>query len=211
MTTSTQDQGSPYCVAIVAMGPSHKEFLSDALKASSRWQVADEIWAINAMAGVIQHDRAIIMDDLPYFAKAARSENASLVGYADWLKQASGPPIFAQSTYEEFPRAVEYPLKDVVRACGGYAYFNSTVAYAVGLAILEGVKHLKLYGCDFTQALSGGDGQGGRACVEFWLAYASFAKGMKVSIANTSSLCDQNSQRQLYGYVSDQQIKKLLA
>jgi len=72
MSTSTGDFEAPYCVAIVAMGPSHAEYVSNCLSGSSRFAVADETWAINAMGNVIEHDRLICMDALPYFAKAAR-------------------------------------------------------------------------------------------------------------------------------------------
>jgi hypothetical protein len=195
-TTSTGDNGVPYTVAIVAMGPSRADYMREAVNGASARSVADEIWAINAMAGIIQHDKAIIMDDLRYFAKAGRDQNEHLRGYADWLAKHPGP-IFAQKTYSEFPGAVAYPIREVCSKLG-YAYFNSTVAYAVALAIHEGVKHLKLYGCDFTGAPNA-DGQSGRACVEFWLGRATL-QGMRVTVAPSSTLCDQQSGRVLYGY-----------
>ena len=195
-TTSTGDNGAPYTVAIVAMGPSRADYMNEAVNGASSDSVADEVWAINAMAGIIQHDRAIIMDDLNYFSKAGREMNPHLRGYASWLPKHPGP-IFAQREYDEFPGAVEYPIKEVCLKLG-YAYFNSTVAYAVGLAIYEGVKHLKLYGCDFTGAANA-DGQSGRACVEFWLGRATL-QGMRVTIAPSSTLCDQKTGRPLYGY-----------
>lgn len=199
MSTSTGDHEKPYCVAIVAMGPSHAEYVAECLNKSSRFAVADETWAINAMGGVINHDRLICMDALPYFAKAARSQNPALAGYGDWLHRHTGP-IYTQREYEGFPGSVEYPLREVIEACNGYAYFNSTVAYAVGLAILMQVDHLKLYGVDFTGAADA-DGQKGRACVEYWLSFA-ITRGMKITIASTSTLCDQKTGRQLYGYSS---------
>lgn len=204
MTTSTGDNGAPYTVAIVAMGPSYKDYLSECLAHSSRWMVADETWAINAMGGVIQHDRLICMDALPYFSKV-RGSNPSLVGYGDWLSKHPGP-IYSQKRYDDFPGSVEYPLSEVLNACGGYAYFNNTVAYAVGLAIAMQVRHLKLYGCDFT-AGQHADGQTGRACVEYWLAVC-IQRGMKVTIASSSTLCDQKSGRVLYGYSTPPLIQK---
>lgn len=196
MSTSTGDGGNPYTVAIVAMGPSRNDYIADCASKSSRHAVADETWAINAMGGVIQHDRLFCMDALPYFAKAARSANLALDGYRDWLAKHPGP-IYTQRKYEGFQGSVEYPLEQVLNACG-YAYFNNTVAYAVGLALLMQVKHLKLYGCDFT-AGQHADGQTGRACVEYWLAVC-VQRGMRVEIAPTSTLCDQKSGRVLYGY-----------
>lgn len=195
-TTSTGDGGNPYTVAIVAMGPSRTDYLAECVNKSSRFAVADETWAINAMGGVIQHDRLICMDALPYFAKV-REENPALVGYGDWLAKHPGP-VYSQRKYDGFPGSVEYPLADVLNACNGYAYFNNTVAYAVGLALALKVRHLKLYGCDFT-AGQHADGQTGRACVEYWLAVC-IQRGMRVTIAPSSTLCDQKSGRVLYGY-----------
>lgn len=197
MTTSTGDGHAPYTVALVAMGPTHQQYMNDCIANSGRRMVADETWAINAMAGIIEHDRAIIMDDLPYFAKAARTENPPLQGYATWLKEHKGP-IYTQKIYEEFPGSVLYPLEDVLNTVK-YAYSNTTVSYAVLLAIHMKVKHLKIYGCDFTSPDNRGFSEAGRACVEFWLSDARW-RGMKVSIASGSSLCDQSINRRLYGY-----------
>lgn len=203
MTTSTGDNGVPYTVAIVAMGPSRNDYLQECVAKSSRFAVADETWAINAMGGVIQHDRLICMDALPYFAKV-RGENPALAGYGDWLAKHPGP-IYSQRKYEGFPGSVEYPLEAVLNSLGGFVYLNNTVAYAVALAIHEKVKHLKIYGCDFT-AGQHADGQTGRACVEYWLAIAC-ARGMRVTIAPSSTLCDQKSGRQLYGYSKPPKIE----
>jgi hypothetical protein len=202
MLTSTHDHEAPYTVAIVAMGPSHAEYLSDCLRQSSRFRVADETWAINAMAGCIQHDRAIIMDGLEYFAKVARGHE-SHEGYGDWLRRHPGP-IYTQRHYEGFPGSVAYPLEDVLNTVK-YPYFNNTCAYAIALAIhvlapVRAVKPcLKIYGMDFTAAGNRGFQEAGRACVEFWLRDAT-SRGIQVEIARTSTLMDQSLGRPLYGY-----------
>lgn len=204
MTTSTNDREMPYTVAIVAMGPSRIDYLNECIANSSRFRVADETWAINAMGGVIQHDRLIMMDALPYFAKTSREYNANLQGINDWLTKHPGP-IYTQKVYKDFPGSIEYPLENVLNSCG-YAYFNNTVAYAVGLALHFGVKHLKLYGCDFA-AGQHADGQTGRACVEYWLSVC-IQRGMRITIAPSSTLCDQKSGRVLYGYSNPPIIKR---
>lgn len=193
-TTSTGAGISPYTVAIVAMGPSHKDYISECIGYSGRRGVADETWAINAMANIIDHDRVVMMDDLDYFAMSGR-EHPHLAGYT-WLKDHPGP-IYTSRVSGNFKGAVNYPLREVTEKLG-YSYFNNTCAYAVALAMLMEVKHMKLYGFDFTNS----DGrmiEGGRACVEFWLARAT-ASGIKVTIASTSTLCDQHTDRRLYGY-----------
>lgn len=203
MSQSTNDAEAPYTVALVAMGPSRADYLNECVNASSRFRVADETWAINAMAGIIQHDRAIIMDALPSFAKRAR-EAKHLEGYADWLSKHPGP-IYTQRRYADFPGSVEYPLQDVINDLG-FAYFNNTTAYAIALAIHMKVKHLKVYGLDFTSADNRAFAEAGRACAEHWLRDAAW-RGMKITIAPSSSLMDQ-ANRQLYGYSFQPEITK---
>lgn len=204
MTTSTGDRETPYTVAIVAMGPSRNDYLSECVGAQSRFGVADETWAINAMAGVIEHDRAIIMDALPYFAKAAR-EHAVHRGYQDWLHKHLGP-IYTQRHYEGFPGSVPFPLEAVLNTVG-YPYFNNTCAYAIALAIHLQVRHLKLYGIDFTYNGNRGFAEAGRACVESWVRDCAW-RNIKVTIAPSSTLMDQSTQRPLYGYSVPPQIER---
>ena len=197
-TTSTGDNEAPYTVAIVAMGPSHADYLKECSQNSgSRFAVADETWAVNAMGGIIQHDRLFVMDALPYFAKVSREENPNLRGYKDWLPTHKGP-IYTQRRYEGFPGSVEYPLEDVLNSCG-YAYANTTTAYALMYAIHLKVKHIKLYGMDFTYDKNRGFAEAGRACLEHWVRDACW-RGIKVTIAPSSTLLDQSLGRPLYGY-----------
>lgn len=196
MITSTGDNEAPYTVALVAMGPSKSDYITECCNVSSRFEVADETWAINGMAGCIQHDRAIIMDALPYFEKVGK-EHKHLRGYGAWLRKHPGP-IYTQRKYKGFPGSVEYPLEEVVNKLG-YYYFNNTCAYAVALAIAIGVRHIKLYGMDFTYSDNRGFAEAGRACVEYWL-HTAISRGIKVTIANSSTLMDQCLNRPLYGY-----------
>ena len=50
-------------IAIVAMGKSHAQFVL----AKTHSQPIDEVWAINAMAGVVYHDRVFMMDPASRF------------------------------------------------------------------------------------------------------------------------------------------------
>lgn len=196
MNTSTNDNHAPYVVAIVCMGPSHRDYVDECLAKSSRWKVADETWCVNAACGVFGHDKAFIMDDLRYFQKQARTAH-HLAGYQDWLSKNKAP-IYTSKAYPEFPSSVDFPIHEVVRSLG-YAYLTTTVAYAVAYAIYIGVREMRLYGMDFTDKENKAFAESGRACVEFWLGRATLM-GIKVVIAKNSSLCDQFTGRQLYGY-----------
>lgn len=205
MTTSTNDRGVPYTVAIVAMGPSRSDYIAECITKSSRFQVADETWAINAMGSIIQHDRLFVMDDLPYFHKVSKQENPALIGYNDWLHKHPGP-IYAQRKYDDFPGAVEYPLEDVLNVIQ-YPYINNTTAYALCYAIYLGVKHIKLYGMDFTYANNRGFAEAGRACIEHWIRDACW-RGIKVTIAPSSTLMDTHN-RVFYGYSNPPKVEKI--
>lgn len=205
MTTSTNDNGVPYTVAIVAMGPSRSDYIAECITKSSRFQVADETWAINAMGSIIQHDRLFVMDDLPYFHKVSKKENPALIGYNDWLHKHPGP-IYAQKEYKDFPGAVAYPLQEVLDVIQ-YPYINNTTAYALCYAIYLGVKHIKLYGMDFTYDNNRGFAEAGRACIEHWIRDACW-RGIKVTIAPSSTLMDTNN-RVFYGYSKQPQVDKV--
>lgn len=192
--TSTNDGNLPRTVAIVAMGPSHKDYMADCLAKSGRFQVADETWAINAMGGIIEHDRLFLMDNPAYFARAAR-DAPHLEGYKDWLHKHPGP-IYTNRLDPAFPGSVLYPLEEVLN-CVGFAYFNGTVAYALAYAIHLKIPCIKLYGMDYTQG--GAVAESGRACVEYWIAVAC-ARGIKVVLSPSTTLCDHNKNRPLYGY-----------
>jgi hypothetical protein len=179
--------------------------MAESIRQSGRFRVADETWAINAMGGIIQHDRLFIMDDLPYFAKIAKEQNQALSGYGDWLNKHPGP-IYAQKAYKDFPGAVPYPLEDVLNSIG-YAYLNNTTAYALAYAIHLGVRHVKLYGMDFTYAKNKGFAEAGRACIEHWVRDACW-RNIKVTIAPSSTLMDHCTGRVLYGYSNPPDVSK---
>ena len=196
----------PQSVAIVAMGRSFKTYVQHVCNLGRRGRAADEVWAINAMGGVIQHDRLFVMDDIcEVLAPLARKEPTSMpAGLIEMLRNHPGP-VYTSKVYDEFPCMTEYPLEDVINAVGN-AYFNTSVAYAVGLAIQLKVKEIGMYGCDFTYP----DlhvAESGRACVEFLLGIAGKG-GAKIVIAGDSTLLDANmtAAQKLYGYRDTMEI-----
>ena len=181
-------------VAIVGLGNSFSEYIL----AKIRSEKFDEVWAINAMSGVIYHDKCFMMDPASRFLDTPNAGQQTNI-MADRLQQKLDIPIFSCALDERCPDVVEFPLKEVLQKTG-YAYLNNTVAYALAYAIAEKVKDLHLYGIDFTHKAVN-FAEAGRACCEFWLAIA-ISKGVKVHIANSSSLLDMNvaDDQKLYGY-----------
>jgi hypothetical protein len=177
-------------VAIVALGNSFHEYIL----AKIRSEKFDEVWAINSMSSVIYHDKCFMMDPPSRFLdtpNAGKQTNSM----ADRLKAKLGIPIFSCCLDERCPDVVEYPLQEVLQKTK-YAYLNNTVAYAVAQEVTD----LHIYGVDFTHK-DVAFAEAGRACCEFWLAIA-VSKGIKIHIANSSSLLDMNipDDQKLYGY-----------
>lgn len=175
------------------MGRSHLNYTMAAC-ALGRHQVAEETWVINAMGGIIAHDRVFLMDDVE--ALPVLKER-----FDYWLKDHPGPVY--TSNPAPYACMEAYPLEDVMNAVG-CDYFNTTLAYAMGLAIAMEIKSIKLFGCDFNYP----DAQlveAGRGCMEFLIGIA-IERGIKVVIANSSTLMDSNKPNRLYGYANPPKI-----
>jgi hypothetical protein len=181
-------------IAIVAMGKSHAQFVL----AKTHSQPIDEVWAINAMAGVVYHDRVFMMDPASRFLD---SEDAGTqTGIMRSVLKSHTGPIYTCELDSRCPGLVEFPLDEVMNACGT-GYFNNTVAYAIGYGIAAKVAEMHLYGIDFSYKKVVHFAEAGRACCEFLLSKA-MERGIKIGIAHESSLLDSNEpvQSKLYGY-----------
>lgn len=181
-------------VAIVAMGLSHKDFIL----AKTHSEEIDEVWAVNAMGGVIFHDRMFMMDPASRFLDSEDAGTQTGI-MREVLKQHRGP-IY---TCELDPRCqglVEFPLDEVVNSVGTW-YINNTVAFAIAFAIAAKVQKLLVFGVDFSYKKNVHFAEMGRACCEFLLSKA-IERGIQVGIAPSSALLDNNvaPQEKLYGY-----------
>lgn len=189
----------PDRVAILGLGPSLETFVDVAKRMGGRRGLVDEVWGINALGDVIQCDRVFHMDDvrIQEIRAAARPES-NIAEMLKWLRRHPGP-VYTSREHPDYPGLVEFPIEDVVNSVG-VAYFNSTAAYAVAFAVHLGVKHISLFGCDFTYPNSH-DAEKGRACVEFYLGMAK-ARGITIGLPNNTSLMDgiATKQDRLYGY-----------
>ena len=189
-------------VAIVAMGKSHLEFTL----AKTHSQPIDEIWAINAMGGVIFHDRMFMLDPASRFLDG--EEAGSQTGLMREVLKRHPGPVYTCELDKRCPGLVEFPLEDVVNAVGTW-YINNTVAFAIAFAIAAKVKRMMVYGVDFSYKGNVHFAEAGRACCEFLLAKA-IERGIEVGIAGSSGLMDTNvpPNEKLYGYhrLADQPV-----
>lgn len=189
----------PQHVVLLGLGPSVEQYLQMTKRLGSRAAFADEVWGINALGDIIQCDRVFHMDDVRIQEiRAEASPKSNIAAMLVWLRSHPGP-VYTSRAHEGYPGLVEYPLEAVINETG-FAYFNSTAAYAVAYAIYLGVEKITIFGFDFTYP-NAHDAEKGRACVEFWLGIAA-ARGIKLSICKYSTLMDACSpfEQRLYGY-----------
>jgi SAM-dependent methyltransferase len=189
----------PGHVAIVAMGPSGREFAEIAKRAGGRRAFCDEVWGINAMGDVLACDRVFHMDDVRVQEiRAAARPDSNIAQMLKWMKSHPGP-IVTSRAHPDYPGLVEFPLEDVINDFPE-GYFNSTAAYAVAYAVHLGVTKITCFGMDFTYP-DAHTAEKGRACVEFWLGIAA-ARGIKLSVPKCTSLLDAfaSAGERFYGY-----------
>lgn len=147
----------------------------------------DEVWGINHIGKVLKVDKIFLMDDLR--VEAAR--------YANMLDRID-VPIFTSKAYPEYPTSVEFPINEAVAEIGGMVYFTNTIAYTLAYALMNGVKRIGMYGCDFMYDNSWRSEQA-RANVEFILGIA-HERGVKIEICEGSTTMDNHKPGKLYGY-----------
>ena len=182
-------------IAIIAMGNSQLDYH----KMITHSKKFDEVWANNAMIGVLKRtDRAFVMDPVGRFfdtddagnMTAMMKETLPIVDY----------PIYTCELDKRVPALEEYPLESVATDlhCG---YFNNTISYAIAFALWNKVSGVSMFGADFTYKGNLHFAEQGRGCCEFWLAKCIDA-GIIVQVALTSGLLDADVpvQEKLYGY-----------
>ena len=182
-------------IAIIAMGNSQLDYH----KMVTHSKKFDEVWAINAMIGVLKKvDRAFIMDPVSRFFDTEDAGNMTVM-MQETLPTADYP-IYTCELDKRVPALVEYPIEEVVinLDCG---YFNNTISYAIAFALWNKVGGVNMFGADFTYKGNVYFAEQGRGCCEFWLAKCIDA-GIIVQTALTSGLLDANIpiQEKMYGY-----------
>ena len=181
-------------VAIVGMGKSWFDYNL----AKSHGSHFDEVWAINAVASVIYHDRVFMMDPASRFLDTddAGGQTNSM---SKLLTEHEGP-IYTCELDDRCPGLVDYPIKEIVEQTNCY-YLNNTVAYAIAFACWNEVANLKLFGIDFSYKGNLHFAEAGRACCEFWLSKC-ISEGMQIEVAHSSGLLDTDvpAEQKLYGY-----------
>ena len=123
-------------VALVAMGQSQIDYHLSQVHSVS----FDEVWAVNAMIGVLPKiDRAFILDPMSRFFDT--EDAGSMTSMMRKHLPEVDYPIYTCELDNRVPYAEEFPLAFLV-ADLGCAYFNNTVAYAIAFALWNKINSL---------------------------------------------------------------------
>lgn len=203
---------SPKRVALVAAGPSKREWLDLMCAATLDGEPIDEVWGINTVCRALVVDMTIAMDD-PLKFKGHNPSRYAIYQHADH-------PVLTTVHRPECPPTVAFPLSEVLALPNVRGdYLNHSVAYAIAYAILIGVKELLVFGADYIAMTNpyatGSHTQTGAArylaCTAYWLGQAE-ARGMDVVICPASPLLDADvhPSQQFYGYLTKPVIRRTL-
>lgn len=182
-------------VNIVAMGSSRNDFIATQLAENRPPLLVDaETWTINYMAAAIYCDRIIHVDPIHAY------EGHPVV--REFLQRAlkNNIPFYTSWPHPKYPNHVVYPFDRVLQTLG-VAYLNTSVAYAIALAMADGFNEIGLFGCDFSYP-NVHVSESGRACCEFLMGIGS-QRGIKFAIASSSTLMDMHTGQQPYGFFAN--------
>lgn len=157
-------------VAVIGMAPS----CADAPWSDPSWRK----WGLPWHDGYwLRMDRHFEMHDIRLL-----DSQHSRRGDGYWQRLAECDQLYMQD--DALPTATPYPFAEVAETIGA-AYWNSSIAYALALAIHEGAEEIGLWGVDMK-----GDDEYGyqRPNIEYLIGLAR-GKGIKVHIPHSSPLC----------------------
>ena len=188
MTTSTNT--SPRKVAIVGFSKSTRHL-------APFDDPSYEIWGINYLfLGMPQIPKArwsrwLDMHPMSYLEKYHTAQDWQTL--LKWYETLT-VPLYMPEQVKRFPTCKAYPLQDIIRGTGMLEeYFESTIAYAIGMAISEGVDVLDVYGSDMVHDTEWGHQ---RPNAEHLLGIA-VGRGIQLNIPSASALL---TPKWRYGY-----------
>ena len=183
-------------VNIIAMGSSRNDFFQAQLMETRPDILKDaETWCINYMGAQIRCDRIIHVDPVhPYLGHPV---------VRDMCEHAlkDNIPFYTSWPHPKYPNQKVYPFDRVSASLGGISYFNTSVAYAIALAMADGFNEIGLFGCDFSYPdvhLA----ESGRACCEFLMGIGT-QRGIRFAVGSTSTLMDMHCKQAPYGWFAD--------
>ena len=162
-------------VAIIGLSPSTHDL-------APWWDNTWERWGLPWDEGSwVRMHRLFEMHDM----RLLKSEHCKRRdGYFDRLRECDN--LYMQEAYAEIPNAKRYPFEQVAETTGNY--WNSSIAYAMALAIHEGAEEIAIYGVD----MKGDDEYGYQKPNMEYLIGLAMGRGIKVTIPDASPLLKFN-------------------
>ena len=117
-----------------------------------------ELWGMNNLHSVLPGKTWHRWFDMHRREYIGVNNGSLATDHVAWLRDAPFP-IYMQQHFPEFPTSHEYPLADIqdtMRNAWGFPdselnYFHSGFAYAIALALFEGVDEIHIYGIDMVK------------------------------------------------------------
>lgn len=172
-----------------------------------------EVWALNDMH-VLNPPRADRWFDLHpfdkmYFADKTKKVQGHQVpagyyvrpkGHLEWLQRQT-IPVYLQEAPDGWPHARRFPKEQIEAALG--PYFASSPAWMVGLALIEGVTELHIYGIHLATEW---EYVKQKPNLNFLLGFAA-GRGVKLVLPKGSPLLAESHQ---YAYEPDPDVAKVI-
>ena len=156
-----------------------------------------ELWAHASCRHLCRRDPDLLFDLHPPALWRDVKKKTWDPKYLTWL-QHNTVPIMMQDRYPDVPASLRYPFEPMITEFPR-GYMTNTVAYMIALALMEGVTHLGIFGCDYDTGSEYGPQRGS---AEYWLGLAE-GRGVQVCIPPQCNLLNKPSL--LYGYESHPQ------
>jgi hypothetical protein len=153
-----------------------------------------ELWAHASCRHVCKRDPDLLWDLHPPTLWRDPKKKTWDPKYYGWL-QTNRLPIMMQDVYPDVPSSMKYPFGQMITEFPR-GYMTNHVAYMVALALMEGVTHIGVFGCDYDTGSEYGPQRGS---AEYWLGVAE-GRGVHVQIPPLCNLLGKPSL--LYGYES---------
>ena len=158
------------------------------------WDATWELWSHASCRHLCKRDPDLLWDLHPKDLWSDPTKKNWDPKYATWLK-TNRTPIMMQEVYPEVPSSIKYPFATMITEFPR-GYMANHLAYMVALALMEGVTHIGVFGCDYSTGSEYGPQRGS---AEYWLGVAE-GRGVQVLIPPGCDLLGKPEL--LYGYES---------
>ena len=153
-----------------------------------------EIWAHASCRHLCPRDADVLFDLHPPELWRDPKKKTWDPKFLEWAK-GNRIPIYMQQAYPDVLSSMKYPFETMITEFPR-GYMTNTVTYMIALALMEGVTHLGVFGCEYKADSEYGPQRGG---CEYWLGIAE-GRGVQVVLPPGCDLLNKPSL--LYGYES---------